>query len=94
MIAFSAFPADAAAWLAFLLQVSAKAALVLVTAAAVCLVLRRASAALRHLVWTLAIVCVLCLPPLSMVVPSWQVGGLPHYVPASINSPPMPDSAV
>jgi len=94
MFAFSAFPADAAAWLALLLHVSAKATLVLVTAAVVCLALRRASAALRHLVWTLAIVCVLCLPLLSMVLPAWRVGGLTYHMPASTSPHPVADSAV
>ncbi len=91
MFALFAFPADAAAWLALLLHVSAKAALVLLAACLVCLALRRASAALRHLVWTLAIVCVLCLPLLSMVLPTWQVGGLPRFAAASANSDPLPE---
>ncbi len=94
MFALFAFPADASAWLALLLHVSAKAALVLVTAGLVCLALRRASAALRHLVWTLAIVCVLCLPLLSTMLPTWQVGGLPRFLAASTNSDPMPERAV
>jgi beta-lactamase regulating signal transducer with metallopeptidase domain len=94
MFVLSAFPAGAAAWLAVLLHVSAKAALVLVTAAAVCFALRRASASLRHLVWTLAIVCILCLPLLSMVLPTWQVGGLPRFTAASANSDPLPERAL
>lgn len=34
---------------------------------------RRASAATRHSVWTLAIVCLLLLPVASMVVPTWPI---------------------
>jgi len=77
MLALLSLPSDAAGWLSFLGQVSARAAVVLGVPAGVCWALRRASAALRHLVWTLAIICALCLPVLSIVLPAWRVRGVP-----------------
>ena len=50
-------------------ELGLKGAVVLLTAAVACGVLRRASAASRHLVWAAAIVAVLALPALSAVVP-------------------------
>jgi hypothetical protein len=40
------------------------------------LLYRRASAAIRHLVWTLAVVGLLLLPMLSAVLPGWTVARL------------------
>ena len=50
-------------------ELGLKGAVVLLTAAVACGVLRRASAASRHLVWAAAVVAVLALPALSAVVP-------------------------
>ncbi len=50
-----------------------KATLLLVAAGAAAFVLRRASAAARHMVWTLALAGVLLLPMLSIALPRWQV---------------------
>jgi HEAT repeat protein/beta-lactamase regulating signal transducer with metallopeptidase domain len=50
-----------------------KASLVLSAAALTSLILRRASAALRHLVWTLALGSALFLPVVSLAVPKWQL---------------------
>jgi beta-lactamase regulating signal transducer with metallopeptidase domain len=50
-------------------ELGLKGAVVLLTAAVACGVLRRASAASRHLVWAAAVIAVLALPALSMVVP-------------------------
>lgn len=73
----SAMDTSATAWFGLLLSISAKATMVLMLAALTALVLRRATAALRHVIWALAIVCVLCLPPASMVMPGWQIECLP-----------------
>jgi HEAT repeat protein/beta-lactamase regulating signal transducer with metallopeptidase domain len=54
-------------------ELGLKGAVVLLTAAVVCGVLRRASAASRHLVWAAAIVAVLALPALSAIVPDLPV---------------------
>jgi HEAT repeat protein/beta-lactamase regulating signal transducer with metallopeptidase domain len=51
----------------------AKATVLLAVAALASLALRRASAASRHLVWTLALVGALLLPILSLALPRWQL---------------------
>jgi HEAT repeat protein/beta-lactamase regulating signal transducer with metallopeptidase domain len=50
-----------------------KASFVLGCAAAASFALRRASAALRHLIWTLALCSALALPLLSVVLPKWHL---------------------
>lgn len=50
-----------------------KATVILAAAAAAALALRRASAAVRHLVWTLALGGVLLLPLISVTLPKWQL---------------------
>ena len=50
-----------------------KASLVLGAAALMSVILRRASAALRHLVWTLALCSALFLPVVSLMLPKWQL---------------------
>ena len=50
-----------------------KASFILGAAALTSLVLRRASAALRHLVWTLALCSALLLPVVSLALPKWQL---------------------
>lgn len=48
----------------------------------VALVLRRASAALRHLVWTLSLVGTLLVPLCSWLLPAWQWAVLPQRKPS------------
>src|SRR5713101_6588605 len=60
-----------------LVAASIKGILVLISAAALCLLLRRASAAARHLVWSLALTGTLALPLLSLGLPAWQLAVLP-----------------
>ena len=50
-----------------------KATLIFAAAGLVSFCLRRRSAAVRHMIWTLALVSVLVLPPLSLALPRWQV---------------------
>lgn len=64
----------------------AKATLLLLSAALACLLLRRASAAMRHLVWTAALVGVLFLPLSSAVLPSWSVAW--GHATATLPAPP------
>ena len=71
MLELSFIPSGSA-WLAVADSV-AKATLIFATAAMVSFVLRRGSAAARHMVWTLALVSVLVLPVLSMALPRWQL---------------------
>jgi HEAT repeat protein/beta-lactamase regulating signal transducer with metallopeptidase domain len=65
-------PEIALAWLP-LADAVAKTTLILLAAAAASLVLRQASAALRHLVWTLALTSALFLPIASFLLPKWQL---------------------
>ena len=51
----------------------AKASLLFAAAGLVSFVLRRGSAAARHMIWTLAMVSVLVLPALSIALPRWQL---------------------
>jgi len=50
-----------------------KATVVLLVAFAATMTLRRASAALRHLIWTCAFACLLALPLLDWSAPKWRV---------------------
>ena len=69
MMPFDLDPATSAA-----LSIAVKASVLLGAAALVQAVLyRRLSAAMRHLVWTLAVVGLILLPILSMALPEWAV---------------------
>ncbi len=57
----------------FLSEVLVKGTILLLFAAVVALALRRASAATRHLVWTLALSAMLALPVLVLTLPAWEV---------------------
>ncbi len=59
--------------LSLLVGSSAKSALVLAGAALLALLLRRGSAAWRHLAWTVAVTGALCLPVISALLPDWRV---------------------
>src|SRR5689334_12464256 len=50
-----------------------KATLIFAIAGIVSFGLRRRSAAVRHMVWTLALASVLVVPALSLVLPRWQL---------------------
>jgi HEAT repeat protein/beta-lactamase regulating signal transducer with metallopeptidase domain len=65
-------PEFPSAWLPVLDSV-VKATFVLGGAAIAAHALRRASAALRHLIWTLALISALVMPVLSMALPRWQL---------------------
>ena len=65
-------------WLEVLFTASVKGFVVLVFAAGLNLVLRRSSAALRHLIWLLAVISCLCLPVISVILPSWQLSVFPQ----------------
>src|SRR6266508_2600174 len=52
----------------------AKATILFATAGLLSVVLRRGSAAARHLMWTLALLSALVLPVLSIALPKWQLG--------------------
>jgi Tol biopolymer transport system component/beta-lactamase regulating signal transducer with metallopeptidase domain len=67
----------AMAWLPLLLDAAVKGLLVLVLAGALSLLLRRASAASRHLLWCVALVQVMAMPLLSLTLPAWRIPLLP-----------------
>jgi beta-lactamase regulating signal transducer with metallopeptidase domain len=69
-----------------MLDAAVKGALVLLLAGAVCLALRRDSAATRHMIWATAVLLVLGMPLLSLALPKWRV--LPNW------GPPPAESAV
>ncbi len=60
-----------------LLELTCKALLILAAAGLLTVLLRNASAALRHTVWSLALGGLLLLPLLTLVVPAWRVAILP-----------------
>ena len=64
-----------------LVDSAVKGTVLLVLAAVVALILRRDSAATRHLVWLLAIVAMLVVPVLSAMLPQWRV--LPAWMSSS-----------
>jgi beta-lactamase regulating signal transducer with metallopeptidase domain len=65
--------------IAILVDGIVKATVLLLVAGAGAWVLRRSSAALRHLVWALACGGVLVLPIASAVLPNWRLGGWPRF---------------
>src|SRR6266540_3183635 len=65
-------------WISVLVDAAAKGFLVLALAGMAVLCLRRASAALRHLVWFVALASLLLLPMLSMLLPGWPI--LPQWI--------------
>ena len=67
----------AAAAIPMLADASLKGAALLVLAGGCVLVMRRASASARHMVWLAAMVALLIVPVLSVVLPGWRV--LPRW---------------
>src|SRR5262249_17388653 len=55
-----------------------KGTLLLLLTVALAAVLRRASAATRHLVWALGLASLLALPAAALVLPAWPLPVLPH----------------
>ena len=60
-----------------LLELTIKAIIILAAAGLLTVLLRNASAALRHTVWSLALGGALLLPVLTFVVPAWRIAILP-----------------
>ncbi len=65
--------------IAILVDAIVKTTVLLLVAGAGAWLLRRSSAALRHLVWALACGGVLVLPIASAVLPNWRLGGWPRF---------------
>ena len=68
--------------LSWLGAICLKSCLVLLIATELASVLRRASAATRHLVWCAALMSVLLLPMFDWVLPEWRVALLPNARPS------------
>lgn len=82
--------ADApAAWLTLLRDLSVKSALLLLSAWALTLAMRHASASTRHLVWLLVFAGLLALPLLSLTLPARSVLVLPAALVAAAVSTPI-----
>lgn len=78
-----------------LVDSAAKGVILLCLAWSIALGMKRASAAARHLVWTLALGGLLMLPALSLALPKWQLPILPRpvaiapkIIPAPLTAPP------
>jgi len=69
--------------LAILFDVALKGAILLSATMLLTLLLRRAAAATRHLIWSLALIGVLALPFLSFIIPQWNVPLVPKILPSS-----------
>ena len=64
-------------WLKFLIDATMKSFVIFAVAGLFGLILRRHSAAVRGLVWSLAVVGCLVVPLFSLTLPQWEVGVLP-----------------
>lgn len=73
----TSFPSDFLNGFQLLLDLAIKSVIVMLTAWTLTKMLRNASAASRHWVWSLAVVGLLALPVLSLALPGWQLGWLP-----------------
>src|SRR3954466_14747280 len=73
MSTFDLFAGDFATSWVGVADVVVKATVLFLSAGVASFLLRRRSAALRHIIWTLALAGVLVLPMLSMALPHWQL---------------------
>ncbi len=65
-------------WLQFLIDATMKSIVIFAVAGLLEFILRRRSAAVRGLIWTLAIVGCLVVPLFSLTLPQWEVSVLPR----------------
>lgn len=72
-----------AGWLSVVLDAAAKGSLLFLVAIILTYALRRAPAAARHTVWSIALACQLLLPVLSAVLPQWSAPVLPAGYPVA-----------
>ena len=79
--------------MALLLDVVVKGTVLLVVTAAIAFAFRRASASLRHLIWSMSVVGLLLLPLLSVVMPNWTVPGLENLARVRGRELPAPQTA-
>lgn len=67
--------------LSFLLHLSLKCSLILLTAYLFTRILRHSSSATRHLLWSMVLASILLLPIFSVILPSWNIPGLSNFLP-------------
>ena len=79
MPAFTFIPGDTIQWVAVLIDAAVKGLVVLFLATGATLLLRRSSAAVRHMTWTLSIAALILVPFLSLALPQLQVPLLPDW---------------
>lgn len=79
--------------MALLLDVLVKGTVLLVVTVAIAFAFRRASASLRHLIWSMSVVGLLLLPLLSVVMPNWTVPGLENLARVRGREVPAPQTA-
>jgi beta-lactamase regulating signal transducer with metallopeptidase domain len=70
-------PNEAVEWFQLLLDMALKGVFILLVAGALVATCKRASAAARHLLWSIAVACLLALPVFELVLPDWQVPVFP-----------------
>jgi beta-lactamase regulating signal transducer with metallopeptidase domain/tetratricopeptide (TPR) repeat protein len=83
MIAFALTSTDTIHWLAILADAAAKGLAVLLLATTATILLRRSSAAVRHMTWTLSIAAIILIPLLSLALPQFQAPLLPDWIRAA-----------
>ena len=91
---FLSSSSHAATWLTVVLNVFLKGTVVLMAAALLGLVLQRASASVRYLVWSLALGTLIALPLLPPLLPAWQVDLGSDFFSVAHQPPVSTDSAV
>jgi HEAT repeat protein/beta-lactamase regulating signal transducer with metallopeptidase domain len=87
----SSFPVT---WLTVVLNVVVKGTVVLMAAALFGLVLQKASASVRYLVWSLALGTLIALPLLPPLLPAWQINLGSSFFSVALQPPVSTDSAV
>jgi beta-lactamase regulating signal transducer with metallopeptidase domain len=73
LLLFDSLVWDEGFWQAFAVSVTLRTTIVLALTAIACFVLRRASASVRHVVWTSAVIGALAMPLLTLVMPAWRL---------------------
>ena len=81
------FTVSAGNWGGVLLDATVKGVILLAMAGLVTLVLRRAPAATRHFIWTVAVSAVVMLPFIGAVAPKWNLTVLPAKIAPSSVTP-------
>ncbi len=75
----------ATGWIAIFLDATVKGSVLVALAAVAAAVMRRRSAAMRHLVWALTMIGLMAMPALSGLLPRWHV--LPDWLDTQVALP-------